>query len=201
MIFALALWTILAGTNRAQEPVASESRQLSGTPVIQEERLFFPDNFVRGYVEIEVSPPHNEIDLGLCTLAIDNAIFDKHPTCTAYARYAWSGYVELQPFGRGQLQRFFFFVEPKFYGGDNLPQENYTASGAPILWQRTVGVGIELPEGFEVRLKNHQVNLLGRFDGPGSTATLRTDGPYGQHTTVGLRWSFGGWGRSRRPGE
>jgi hypothetical protein len=157
-------------------------------------RRFFPRNFVRGFVDFEVTPPHNEIDMGLCSLATNNTDFVRHPTCTAYARYAWSGYLELQPVGRGQLRRLFFYLEPKFYGGENLPQQNYTASGSLILWERSVGVGVELPDGFEVRIKNHQVNLLGRYTKAGGTATLRTDGPYGQYTTVGVRWNFGGWG-------
>lgn len=161
---------------------------------------FFPRNFVRGYVDFEVAPPHNEIDTGLCALAINNFDFETHPTCTAYARYVWSGYLELQPIGRGPLRHMFFFVEPKFYGGENLPQKSYTASGSLILWERSVGIGVELPQGFEVRFKNHQVNLLGRYTEPGGTYTLRTDGPYGQYTTVGVRWNFGGWGNSGNRG-
>ena len=201
LTFALGFLMVFCGGAWGAEPEAPAAanapvQQLSTQVSNPEGRRFFPENFVRGFVDFEVSPPHNEIDTGLCALAINNFDFEKHPTCTAYARYAWSGYVELQPFGRAHWRRLFFFVEPKVYGGNNLPQENYTASGAPILWERTVGVGVELPEGFELRVKNHQVNLLGRFAEEGGTATLRTDGPYGQYTTVGVRWSFGGYGRS-----
>jgi len=193
--FAMGLLMILSGGARCAEPEAA-LRQLSTQAANQEGRRFFPRNFARGFIEFELSPPHNEIDVGLCAVAINNFDFETHPTCTAYARYTWSGYLELQPFGRGHWKRLFLFMEPKFYGGDNLPQKNYTASGALILWERTLGLGVELPEGFELRVKNHQVNLLGRFAESGGTATLRTDGPYGQYTTIGVRWSFGGWGRS-----
>jgi hypothetical protein len=158
-------------------------------------RFFFPRNSVRGFVDFQVAPPHNEIDLGLCVPAVS----DPNPsnaTCSAYARYAWNGYLELQPFGRGPLRRLFVFLEPKVYGGDNLPQERYTAAASLILWERSVGVGIELPSGFELRLTQHQAKLLSRYTRPGGATTLRTDGPYGQNATVGLRWYFGGWGHS-----
>jgi hypothetical protein len=158
-------------------------------------RRFFPRNSVRGFVDFQVAPPHNEIDLGLCALP-ESSPNPQSPTCSAYARYAWSGYLELQPIGRGPLRRFFVFIEPKVYGGDNLPQERYTAAASLIMWERSVGLGIELPSGFELRLTQHRTYLLGRYSGPGGAATLRTDGPYGLNATVGVRWYFGGWGHS-----
>jgi hypothetical protein len=179
-----------------QQPAALQVFSQAGD---SEGPLFFPENFARGYLDFEIAPPHNEIDVGLCAVAYDNPL-PSHPTCTAYARYAWKGYLELQPFGRGLGRRLFFFVQPKVYGGDNLPQENYTASGSLILWERTVGVGIELPGDFELRLTNHHTHLLGRYRKPEEITTLRTDGPYGQYTTIGVRWYFGGWGRNR-PGS
>jgi hypothetical protein len=201
---ALVFLTFLSGRAWCEGPEASPPtvpqatvQQLSAAAPVQAERRFFPQNFVRGYIDFEIAPPHNEIDTGLCALATNNTDFEHHPTCTAYARYVWSSYLELQPFGRGQWQRLFFFVEPKLYGGENLPQHSYTASASLILWERTLGVGVELPQGFELRVKNHHVNLLGRYTETGGTATLRTDGPYGQYTTVGVRWNFGGYGRSR----
>ena len=162
-----------------------------------EGRRFFPRNSVRGFVDFQVAPPHNEIDLGLCVLTTHNP-YQQHPTCSAYARDAWGGYLELQPIGRGPLRRIFVFIEPTLYGGDNMPQRRYTASASLILSELSVGVGLELPKGFELRLKNHNVSKLGRFAAPGGAATLRTDGPYGLYSTVGVRWNFGGWGRSAR---
>ena len=159
-----------------------------------EGRLFFPQNFARGYVDFEMAPPHNEIDLGLCVVTTADPK-SSAPSCNAFARYAWSGYLEMRPFGRTPLQRTFVFVEPKIYGGDNMPQQSYTASGSLILWEHTLGVGIELPRGFELRLKNHSVGMLGRYS---DARTLRTDGPYGLYTTIGVRWNFGGFGSSGR---
>lgn len=156
--------------------------------------LFFPHNFVRGYVDFDVAPPHNEVDLGLCTLAKTNTATST--TCSAYARYVWSGYVELQPVGRGPFRHLFVFAEPKVFGGDNVPQESYTASASLILWESIMGAGFKLPKHFELRVAEHHVNLLGRYSGPGGASTLRTDGPYGQNSTVGVRWYFGGWGPS-----
>lgn len=158
-----------------------------------EDRLFFPKNFVRGYVDFEVAPPHNEVDLGLCTLTAP-APSGALPACRAFARYIWSGYMEFQPVGRGIFRKFFVFVHPKLFGGDNVPQQEYNGSGAPILWERSFGVGIELPKQFELRTTSHSVGLLGKYGGP-NTVTFRPDGPYGLYTTIGLRWYFGGYGR------
>jgi hypothetical protein len=105
--------------------------------------------------------------------------------------------MEVEPMGRGPLRGFFIFIDPKVFGGENLPQQRYTASAAPILWEPTLGAGFELPKNFELRLTHHQVHLLGRYTAAGgAAATLRTDGPYGINTTVGVRWNFGGWGHS-----
>ena len=162
-----------------------------------ERSRFFPQNSVRGYIDFEVAPPRNEIDLGLCVLRVDNP-FTPHPTCSAFARYAWGGYVEVQPIGRGPLRRLFVFVEPIVFGGDNLPQRRYTASASLILSELSVGVGVELPRGFELRFKNHKVHMLGKYRTPEGAVDLRTDGPYGLYSTIGLRWTFGGWNRSSR---
>ena len=159
-----------------------------------ESRLFFPANFARGYVDFEIAPPHNEIDLGLCVVTMADPLSSAR-SCNGFARYAWSGYLEMRPFGRTPLQRTFVFVEPKFYGGDNVPQRSYTASGSLIMWEHTLGVGVDLPRGFELRLKNHSVGMLGRY---ADAKTLKTDGPYGLYTTIGVRWNFGGWGATGR---
>jgi hypothetical protein len=149
---------------------------------VEQDRWFLPHNWVRGYVDFEVAPPHNEIDLGMCVA----------PGCTAYARYAWSGYVEAQPIGRGTMRRLFLFTEPKLYGGNNLPQVRYTGSASLIAWERAAGVGWVLPRGVELRLTQHQTFLLGRFSG--REAGVRPDGPYGLNMRIGVRWAFGGWG-------
>ncbi len=153
---------------------------------VSQERLFFPRNSVRGYVEFLVAPPHNEVDMGLCFTP---------DQCSAYARYVWNGYVEVQPVGQGPFRRVFLFMEPKVFGGENVPQKSYTASGAPILWERIMGAGVDLGKGFQLRLTHHRVHLVGRFNAPADQRNWRVDGPYGLNTTVGVRWNFGGWGR------
>ncbi len=157
-----------------------------------DDRILFPKDFARGFVDFSVAPSHNEPDLGRCA-----GPFGPHTRCTAFARYVWSGYVEIQPIGRGALRHVFLFLEPKFFFGKNIPQFHYSASSAPIAFERAVGVGLELPKNFELRVAQHQVDWLGRFSkrlGPGD---LGTGGPYGLNATVHVRWYFGGWGRGR----
>lgn len=157
-----------------------------------QERLFLPHDFLRGYLDFQVAPPHNEVDLGLCP-ASSGAPGSQTPNCAAFARYAWSGYIEVQPIGRGPLSRGFLFIEPKLFGGENLPQVSYTASPSLILFERSIGVGVELVKRIQLRVTQHEVKMLGRYGKPG-ISNIRTDGPYGLHATVGVRWYFGGYG-------
>ncbi len=143
---------------------------------------------VRGYAELDVALPHNEPDLGLCTREVSNPY--PNTSCSSFARYVFSGYLELRPFGKSRLRHLFGIFEPQYDAGDNVPGYRYTASAAPILWESTVGAGYELPRNFELRYTHHVVNLLGRFNGAGA-ASLRPDGPYGKNSTIGVRWKFG----------
>src|SRR6266851_728220 len=65
-------------------------------------RTLFPHNWLRGYVDFEVAPPHNEPDLGRCTQSqtIIIAAGRANSPCNAYARYLLGGYLEIQPFGK-----------------------------------------------------------------------------------------------------
>lgn len=162
-----------------------------------QDRLLVPRDFVRGYIDFQVAPPHNEFDMGLCVTTKGDS--NAHtPGCSAYARYMWTGYVELQPVGRGPLRRVFLFAEPRIFAGDNVPQTRYSASAGLILWEHNVGVGIELPKRFELRALSHGVHRLGRYAGPNGALNLKADGPYGQYSTVGVRWYFGNYGRAGR---
>ncbi len=138
---------------------------------------------------------HNEPDLGRCSQAPAAEFGGASSACTAYARWILSGYIEMQPFGRTLLRHVFVFYTQQFYFGRNVPQF-YTASFAPIMDERILGVGIELPKNFELRLTSHRVDWLGRYAGNLGPADLGTDGTYGNNTTVGVRWNFGGWGHS-----
>lgn len=158
-------------------------------------RIFFPRNWVRGYSNFEVAPSHNEPDLGRCMFPQPVNAGGTASPCAAYARYLMSGYLEVQPFGRTPARHLFFFFEPRFSFGRNLPQVNYSSSISPIAYERAVGAGFELPKNFELRVTQHQVDWLGKYGGTVGTADLHTNGPYGLYTTVGVRWSFGGYGR------
>jgi hypothetical protein len=170
---------------------------------VPEGRMFFPRNWVRGYVDFEVAPPHNEPDLGRCTQSrtIIIAAGGANSPCNAYARYLLGGYLEVQPFGRTLARHLFVFFTPTFSFGNNVPQFKYTASMAGIAFERAVGIGFELPKNFEIRVTQHQVDWLGKYKNPIGTGTpgldLGTSGPYGLYATVGARWYFGGYGRSR----
>jgi hypothetical protein len=181
-------------------PVAAPKPTSWGVP---EGRMFFPRNWVRGYVDFEVAPPHNEPDLGRCTQSqtIIIAAGGVNSPCNAYARYLLGGYLEVQPFGRTLARHLFVFFTPTFSFGNNVPQFKYTASMAGIAFERAVGIGFELPKNFEIRVTQHQVDWLGKYKNPIGTGTpgldLGTSGPYGLYATVGARWYFGGYGRSR----
>jgi hypothetical protein len=155
--------------------------------------------FVRGYAEFEVDPPHNERDLGRCAAGA-GAYGGAEAPCAAFVRYALGGYVEFQPLTRKlgplPLNKVIFILEPKFFFGRNVPQFRYSASMAPILLERSIGVGIELPKNFEFRAIQHRNSWLGRYTGYLGAADHGPNGPYGLFASFGLRWYFGGWGRS-----
>lgn len=116
--------------------------------------------------------------------------------CTGFARYVFSGYLEVQPLGRTPLRRLFMILDPRFYAGDNLPQQHYGYSGAPILFALGLGAGVAITDRVELRVMSYKNHLLGRYSGPNSVVSLAPDGPYGMHTTVGVRYYFGGYGRT-----
>lgn len=157
----------------------------------EQSRTFFPHNWIRGYTDFSVAPSHNEPDLGRCQFPQPAGAAS---LCTAYARYLFSGYLEIQPFGRTPARHLFLFFEPKFSFGNNIPRFSYTASMAPIAYERAIGIGFQLPKNFELRATQHQVDWLGRYGNPLGPADLKTNGPYGLYATFGVRWSFGGYG-------
>lgn len=164
-------------------------------------RTWFPHNWVRGYTDFQVAPSHNEPDLGRCAFPQPASAGGAASLCTAYARYLLSGYVELQPLGRTPARHFFLFFEPKFSFGRNIPQLLYTASFLPMAYDRSIGIGFQLPKNFELRATQHQVDFLGRYSKSLGPADLHTNGPYGLYATFGVRWSFGGYGRQGAPSD
>lgn len=161
-----------------------------------ESPTFFPHNWIRGYTDFAVAPPHNEPDLGRCMFPQPVSAGGAASACTAYARYLFSGYIEFQPIGRTPARHFFLFFEPKFSFGRNIPQVSYSASMEPIAYDRSIGIGFQLPRNFELRATQHQVDYLGRYRKSLGPADLGTSGPYGLYSTFSVRWSFGEYGRS-----
>ena len=194
------LLSLSAVTAHSQTTVVESNHSPSSSPSsapasASTERTFFPHNWIRGYTDFSVAPSHNEPDLGRCMFPQPASAGGAASLCTAYARYLFSGYLELQPFGRTPARHLFFFFEPKFSFGSNLPQISYTASMAPMAYERAIGVGFKLPKNFELRATQHQVDWLGRYSKALGSADLHTNGPYGLYATFGVRWSFGGYGR------
>src|SRR5260370_2375775 len=115
---------------------------------VAEGRMFFPHNSVRGYTDFSFAPPHNEPDLGRCnpSFAAIVSAGAANSTCNAYARYLWSGYLEVQPFGKTFARHAFFFFSPTFSFGNNMPQFKYSASMAGMTFAPTLGHGVELPK-------------------------------------------------------
>lgn len=165
---------------------------------VPEGRLLFPHNWIRGYIDFDVAGPHNEPDLGRCSQsgAIINAAGGASSDCNAYARYLLGGYLEIQPFGKTLARHLFLFFTPTFSFGNNVPQHKYTWSPAGIAMERSIGFGFELPKNFEIRVQQHQVDWLGKYNHEVGLADLGTSGPYGLYSTVGARWTFGGYGRA-----
>jgi hypothetical protein len=196
IVFLLTALTVSLPAARAQSDADSSG---STGHLTSQSPTFLPRNWVRGYTDFAIAPAHNEPDLGRCMFPQPVSAGGTASTCAAYARYLFSGYLEFQPLGRTPARRFFLFFEPKFSFGRNIPQLTYTASMAPIAYDRSIGIGFQLPGNFELRATQHQVDWLGRYSRSLGTADLRTNGPNGLYATFGVRWSFGGYGRQGTP--
>ena len=155
------------------------------------ERMFFPRDTFWGYGQLDVAPPHNEIDPNLCS---GNAgdFGGANAACSEFARYMLSGYVEVRPFGRGVFRRFMLFAEPRFLFGKNVPQKLYTWSPDAIGWERSWGLGVYLGKGFELRVAQHFLfDRLGARDRNLGPADLGPNGPWGRYNAIGVRKYFG----------
>jgi len=170
---------------------AQDSAGRSGAPPQATERLLFPRDMFWGYGQVDLAPPHNEIDPNICRANAGIAGGADDP-CNAFARYMLSGYVEIRPFGRTQLSRLFLFGEPKFLFGKNLPQTLYTWSPDAIGVERSWGAGIYLGKGFELRVTQHSLfTRFGARDRNLGSADLGPNGPWGRYNTIGVRKYFG----------
>jgi hypothetical protein len=157
-------------------------------------RKIFPRNWVGGYFDFAVAPPHNEPDLNRCSSST-GSVAGANAACAAFARYVGSGYFEFRPIGTGPLRRVFVFVEPHAYMGKNVPQLQYTNSMTPIALERTQGIGLNVTRNIELRVTNHRVDWLGHYVGNLGATDLGKNGPLSTYTTVSARWYFGGYRR------
>ncbi|MGH9710314.1 MAG: hypothetical protein ACRD37_07195, partial [Candidatus Acidiferrales bacterium] len=71
------------------------------------------------------------------------------------------------------------------------------ASMAPLAWERTMGLAIQLPKHFELRITNHGVTSFSPFDQSlGAFDSGPNKEPLGIYNTIGVRWYFGGYDHS-----
>ena len=197
MLFALTVIAAPAAVSQTitNEGTSSASHAIKTSP----SSFFFPHNWIRGYTDFAVAPSHNEPDLGRCMYPQPVNAGGTASLCTAYARYLFSGYLEIQPLARTPLRHLFLFFEPRFSFGRNIPQVSYEGSMEPIAYERCIGAAFELPRNLQLRVTQHQVDYLGRYGNTLGPADLRTTGPYGLYATVSVRWTFGGYGRNGAP--
>jgi len=155
------------------------------------DRMFFPRDMFWGWAQLDLAPPHNEIDPNLCSgdAAAYGGINDP---CSLFARYMLSGVLEVRPFGRTVLRRFMVYGAPTFLFGKTIPKTLYTWSPDAIGIEHSWGVGIYLNKGFEFRVTQHFLfDRLGARDTNLGPADLGNNGPWGRFVTVGVRKTFG----------
>ena len=200
LIELLVLFFFGSALGYAQATNAAVATGQAGSSSSADNRTFFPKNFIRGFADLEIDPPHNERDLGRC-MATTGQYGGAAAPCAAFGRYALGGYLEFQPFARRvgpiPLQRLYFFIEPRGYFGKNVPQYYYSGSAEPILFERSIGLAVELLKDFELRWWQHQNRWLGRNSQNLGPADLGANGPYGLYSAVSVRWYFGGYNRRR----
>lgn len=157
------------------------------------DRMFLPHDMFWGWAQLDLAPPHNEIDPNLCAGNAGAAQYGgTNAPCSMFARYMLSGILEVRPFGRGPLRRFMLYGAPTFLFGKNLPKTLYTWSPDAIGIEHSWGVGIYLDKGFEFRVTQHFLfDRLGARDTYLGAADLGNNGPWGRFMTVGVRKTFG----------
>jgi len=195
-ILLVPLWMSLAGAQTSSSLAlrgneASESQQDGGQQPAGTEHLFFPRDMFWGWAQLDLAPPHNEIDPDLCSgnVAQYGGLQDQ---CSLFARYMLSGLLEVRPFGRGPLRRFMIFGAPSFLFGKNLPKTFYTWSPDAIGIEHSWGGAAYLGKGFEFRVTQHFLfDRLGARDKNLGNGDLGNNGPWGRYMSLGVRKTFG----------
>jgi hypothetical protein len=165
--------------------------QAQVTKTSSADRMFFPSDTFWGYAQFDIAPPHNEIDPNICR-ADAGKFGGANAPCNAFARYMFSGLLEVRPFGRGQSRRFMLFGEPRFLFGRNVPQNLYTWSFDAIGVEHSWGAAIYVGKGFEMRVTQHFLfDRFGARDRNLGAADLGPNGPWGRYNAIGVRKYFG----------
>jgi hypothetical protein len=193
-ILAVPVLISLAGAQvTASSSSQGTSSQGSWNNSGQDARMFFPRDMLWGWAQLDLAPPHNEVDPNLCAGNSGAAQYGgANAPCSMFARYMLSGILEVRPFGKGVLRRFMVFGAPTFLFGKNLPQTLYTWSPDAIGIEHSWGAGVYLNKGFEFRVTQHFLfDRLGARDTSLGPADLGNNGPWGRYMTLGVRKTFG----------
>jgi hypothetical protein len=194
MVFLTGMAAGQNSTTQNSSTLSTDSSQTSSQPGWKQDasdRMFFPHDMLWGWAQLDLAPPHNEIDPNLCSgnVPLNGGINDP---CSMFARYMLSGILEVRPFGKTVLRRFMVYGAPTFLFGKTLPQTLYTWSPDAIGIEHSWGVGIYLNKGFEFRITQHFLfDRLGARDKNLGSADLGNNGPWGRYLTVGVRKTFG----------
>src|SRR5579871_1533558 len=181
----------LAAAGQESHSLASDSASGTWREAGPGDRMFLPRDTFWGWAQLDLAPPHNEVDPNLCAgnVAQYGGINDP---CSMFARYMLSGVLEVRPFGRTILRRFMVFGAPTFLFGKNLPKTLYTWSPDAIGVEHSWGAGIYLNRGFEFRITQRFLfDRLGARHKNLGPADLGNNGPWGRYMTVGVRKTFG----------
>jgi hypothetical protein len=184
---AVTFLLVTAQTSTAQDAPPSANPPASAG----QERMFLPRDTLWGWAQLDLAPPHNEIDPNICA---GNAgqYGGVNAPCSMFARYMLSGILEIRPFGRGPLRRLMFFGAPSFLFGKTIPKTLYTWSPDAIGIEHSWGAGIYMGKGFELRVTQHFLfDRLGARDTNLGPADEGNNGPWGRYATVGVRKTFG----------
>ena len=172
----------------AQSSTSSQGGSQAGE---SSERMFFPRDMFWGWAQLDLAPPHNEIDPNICA---GNAgqYGGVNAPCSMFARYMLSGILEVRPFGRGPLRRVMIFGAPAFLFGKTIPKTLYTWSPDAIGIEHSWGGGVYIGKGFEFRVTQHFLfDRLGARDTNLGPADQGNNGPWGRYMSVGVRKTFG----------
>jgi len=183
----------LAQTSTTASQSASTPQAPSASKADQSERMWFPKDWIWGWAQFDLAPPHNEIDPNLCAANAGAPQYGGvNAPCSAFARYQISGSIEFRPIGQTVFRRLMFFYDPNFLFGKTLPQTLYTWSWSGIGMEYKWGVGVDLPKRFQFRFTQHpNIQRFGSRDQPLGPAWLGPNGPWGQYNTIGIRKYFG----------